>query len=413
MVFTGENGQWDTVRGRLREAKELHSFIETRSQNSSAEADARPHEEGNKHWSAIRFGRQFAKRRGSRRGSIVTIAGMEGGSRRGSVTLEASSSRRGSITIASPRSSMRRSSSAKHTDEKRARHEKRSRWGSVTLQPSSSRRGSITTASPRSGMRRSSSANHSDAKRGVGHEKRKRLIMAPPGLSMEEDRKELDAPRWKQAWLRRKTYMEHRQGGFERTLSMPPSLESSEALAGLTSLYKFVKAKYPNVTAIPHNASSKAADSGRTRSAPVDELFSRTSSLQTPRSSQTPRHISDTPRGLLRRETSVASFQRTPSTPSHVPARSVPSSAAPTPTSTAPAGAAGADTLLGAALAQPQTSRPDAAWVDAARADRELVNTLAPLAGLQRAASERLIGVARSHSFCEPRGTAPVSLHDA
>jgi len=230
-VFTGEGGQWHVVRGRLLQAQERHSFIRT----SSSEADAPSHEEENKHWSTVsqtvRFGRQFAKRRGSRRGSIVTIAGMGlgGSSFRGSVTTEASSSRRGSITIDSPKSSMRRSSITKHSDEKRGvRHEKRSRWGGVTIEAISSRRGSVNIASPnspKSSRRRSSITK-------LRREKRKRLVISPAALSAEESRKALDAPRWKQEWLRRKTYMEQRQGGLQKTRSAPPSLESSAALAG-------------------------------------------------------------------------------------------------------------------------------------------------------------------------------------
>ncbi|KAJ1496352.1 hypothetical protein T484DRAFT_1923299, partial [Baffinella frigidus] len=159
MVFTEEGGQWDTVRGRLGEAQELHSFIETRSQNSSAEAGA--HEKENKHWSmvsqTVRFSHHFANRRGLRRGSIVTIAGMGGGSRRGSITLEASSSRRGSIPILSEASSMRRNSIAKRRG---------------------SRRGSIVTiAGMVGGSRRGSVTTH--------------LVMAPAGLSVEEGRKVL------------------------------------------------------------------------------------------------------------------------------------------------------------------------------------------------------------------------------
>lgn len=112
-------------------------------------------------------------------------------------------------------------------------------------------------------------------------------------VTVEENRTALDIPRWKKAWQLRKISMELGQGGRQGPCSTTAPLErqqsglvgtrhaprdisraqSQAALAGLTSYYKFMKAKHPNVavsfSASASSASSLAASFSSTSSTPI------------------------------------------------------------------------------------------------------------------------------------------------
>ncbi|KAJ1468704.1 hypothetical protein T484DRAFT_1854569 [Baffinella frigidus] len=286
---TVKGKRWDLVRARLHAAQERHSFLATRSWESSTEVDAL-REEKKQHWTTVsqtlRFGSHFAKRRGSRRGSSVTFASPRSSMRLSSVGIAAISSRRGSITISSPRSILRQDSIKIFRTDK-------------------GRRSCRLAMTPRA--RRNASSP-------VAASSRKQVRPGALTVEEEEERTELDAPRWKQAWLRRKNAMEQggglkgtrcttvldrqptglvctrhgaRQvgmtkygggGNLQQSLapddSSQPVLECAEpGLAGLTSYYKYIKAKYPNAAAAaafsPSSSSASTASSASSSACPT------------------------------------------------------------------------------------------------------------------------------------------------
>ncbi|KAJ1477879.1 hypothetical protein T484DRAFT_1905557 [Baffinella frigidus] len=280
ITFQGGCGRWDSVGVRLNAAQERHSFLATRSLDSSPEFYLH-HEEKN-NWNVVsqtvRFAPHFANRRSSRRGSSAIIVSPERRMLQGSIT-----SRQGSITIADEERSKRRSSiTAGGITKDSVRHEsdkvRRSHCNAATRALSNAPTAAAATS-------------------------RKQAWQG--GLPVAEDSTALKVPRWKLAWLRRKHDME--QGGAlpgnrsgnasERSQprlsqtprSTPGSLKSvnrqttglgctracSEPGLGLTSYYKFIKAKYPDVAACASRASS-------TSSTPTIARASSSSSTPTP-----------------------------------------------------------------------------------------------------------------------------------
>jgi len=253
--ITGEGGSWDLVRKRLRQAQELHSFCESQTPRNT-EIDDAPLAE-TKHWDlvsqSLRVCGHFAK-------------GVH------------------------PRSA----------EERGVRHnkKKRSRWDTVRpRQVVTNDLESTPLQSP------STLSSASTVLAFVVASSRKQVAQ---GLLTAESADptacpaELDASRWKEGWLRRKNCRGQGQGGLHTThstsapLTHEPGLvctrhgarhvmarcggganrprglaphgrsfrprtlsESNAALAGLTSFYKFVKAKYPHVRASsPHSPKS-------------------------------------------------------------------------------------------------------------------------------------------------------------
>jgi len=299
-----EGGSWDLVRGRLRQAKELHSFCEPHTPRTlerdralkfsyhrrtvstwdiGTEIDDAPLAE-TKHWDLVsqslrvcgyfakgdrdvRFTRGHKKKR-SRWDKVRHHHG-----RHGAVHLRGDINKHDleSTPLQSPRTISSASTEAAGGEEAKVDGDGklRRKWTPLLR--------SIAV---------------------VVESSRKQAVQGLLTLESEDPTAELDASRWKEGWLRRKNGREPGQGGLQKTRSTraplahelglisisshgashimarcggsanrprglaPHSLEgrsfrartlseSNAAQGGLTSFYKFVKAKYPHVRASP------------------------------------------------------------------------------------------------------------------------------------------------------------------
>ena len=253
---TEEGGPWDWVRSRLQQAKRRHSFCEPQTPRTvereprrrvstwdiSTEIDDAPPAE-TKHWDAV--------------SQSIRVCGFF----------------------------------AKGHRDVRFHKKKRSRWDKV-------RSRHVATDDPELAALQSPGSTISSASTVlavVRPSPRKQVVQDMLTVESEEPRAcpaELKASRWKEGWLLRKNCREPGQGGFQKTRSTsapithepshirtrhgarhvmtkfggsanrprglapqgksfrPRTLsESNAALAGLTSYYKFVKAKHPQVRA--------------------------------------------------------------------------------------------------------------------------------------------------------------------